>query len=181
MSSFESGVIMKSWLEALSRVVLDRSIEELFGAILLSLVLATLGAGLGRRLCRSGTDVMARLTGVMLVPILIGMCAGATLIQSAVPAQPQIAHRPSEFSTTMGPSAFHQMIFVLDADADGRVDPEELRKASVALGTQDRLPPESPSGPVGGAAGPEAPEDLVVPLDRDRPPADAADDRPTPP
>ncbi|WP_152054113.1 hypothetical protein [Tautonia marina] len=169
---------MNSWLDALLRVVLDRSIEELFGAILLSLILATVGAALGRWLCRSGKDAMARLTGVMLVMIVIGMGAGATLIQSTVPDQPQLSHQPNEFPIMMGPAAFHQMVIVLDADNNGRVEADELRKAAVALGTEDRIPsasavdpsrPARPSFPSGsyGAAGPGAPDHLVEP---DEPP-----------
>lgn len=179
---------MNSWLDALLHVVLDRSIEELFGAILLSLTLAAAGAALGSRLCRSGKDAMARLTGLMLVMIVIGMCTGATLIQATVPDSPPLSHPPSELPM-MGPTIFHQIMVVLDVDENGRVEPEELRKAAVALGTEDRIfsasmgdpaRPSSPSDPF-GAAGPGAPEHLVEPLEPPNPENDAGDHHPTAP
>ncbi|MEW4569831.1 hypothetical protein AB1L88_18355 [Tautonia sp. JC769] len=173
---------MKAWLETLSRVLLDRSTEELFGAGLLCLVLAIVGAGLARWLCRSGRDVMARQTGVMLVMIVVAMIAGATLARSTLPGPARREHRPSEFPVMMGPSTLHQMVFILDTNGNGLVDPEELGAAALALGTQDRLVSESTSGPIDpdlptpgmGAAGPGAPDDLVVPLDPQPPSADDA-------
>jgi hypothetical protein len=120
----------------------------------------------------------------MLVMIVIGLCAGATLIQSNEPDAPQLLHQPTEFPFMVGPVVFHQMVLVLDADNNGRVEEEELRKAAVALGTEDRIPaasavdlsrptrPSSPSGPF-GAAGPDAPQQLVEP---DEPPDPVLDE-----
>ena len=164
---------MNSWIDGVLRIVLDRSIEELIGAILLCLILSAAGAWLGHWLCQSRKDATARLTGVMLVLTLISMGLGATYIQNALPDQ-QIEHNPSSFSMMSGPPAFYQMVIVLDANGNGQVDSEELRKASAALGTEylafpDMLPdadnPDRPSFASGAAPG--APDDLDETPDSD--------------
>lgn len=173
---------MNSWANSLLRIILDRSIEELIGAILLCLILSAAGAWLGLWLCRSRKDATARLTGVLLVVTLISMGVGATFIQNTLPDQ-QASHTPSTFSMMSGPPAFYQMVIVLDANGNGQVDSEELRKASVALGTAhlafpDMVPdasdPDHPS--VASGVSPEAPADThdsPASLELPVPPTDA--------
>ncbi|WP_169972900.1 hypothetical protein [Tautonia rosea] len=174
---------MKSWVDGFLRIVLDRSIEELIGAILLSVFLSAAAAWLGLWLCRSRKDATARLTGVILVVSLLSMGVGATFIETSLPAQPT-SHNPSTFSMMSGPPAFYQMVLVLDANGNGQVDVEELRKASVALGTADLAFPNGTDDAVdsaltsfaAGAAGPNAPENLVDPDDSDTSDSDADQD-----
>ena len=73
---------MSDWFALMWNLVLDCSIETIFGAIGLGLGLAMAGAGVSRLIARRCPDAMARQTGVMLVACLASMLVGGTFVRS---------------------------------------------------------------------------------------------------
>lgn len=72
---------MSDWLTLMWNLILDCSIETIFGAIGLGLGLAMAGAGVSRLISRRCPDAMARQTGVMLVACLASMLVGGTFVR----------------------------------------------------------------------------------------------------
>ena len=73
---------LPAWVVGALDFALDRSVEELFGAILLALVIAATGAVAGQWLVKGRADITARLTGLMLVVSLVSMLIGGTYVSA---------------------------------------------------------------------------------------------------
>lgn len=142
---------MENWSAGVSRLILDRSVEELFASLIVALVIAAAGAALGAWLCRSRKDETTRLTAVILVATLLGMVVSGGFVERqylvkngdyALTPPPHHALPPEAFGHGWGgmrrSPMYYRMQSVLDVDADGRVSHEELRDASKALGTERR-------------------------------------------
>ncbi|QDV36503.1 hypothetical protein [Tautonia plasticadhaerens] len=147
---------MENWTAGVSRLILDRTVEELFASMIVALVIAGAAAPLGAWLCRSREDGATRLTAVMFVSTLLGMIVAGSFVERE--------HQSAKGSLALAPPPHHfnpgwrgmrrlpmyyQMKGILDADGDGHVSTEEFQDASEALGTEDRLqhsgPPMAPS------------------------------------
>ncbi|RUL88606.1 hypothetical protein [Tautonia sociabilis] len=138
---------MPVWIDEMVGLILDRSPEELFGAILLALVLALVVAGVGAWLCRARKDETTRLTAVILVSNLLAMVVSGAFARQVYNEREQDG--PYERHSGLFAGAMvhdHRVYALLDLDRDGRVSERELSRASAALGSVPRRFPGSRDG-----------------------------------
>ena len=143
---------MNTWMNGIFQLILDRPLEDLFGAILLALALSAIGAAVGVRLCRSRRDEVSRMTAVTLVVALVSMAIAGTGIEVR---HNQELQRPTAIASSMppppigpnhasAPNPYFQMVKILDTDRDGHVSRSEMKQAAEALGTETDFHPAGP-------------------------------------
>ena len=128
---------MREYLQSMTDVLIDRSIEELVGAMMIALVLALVLAGFYALARRKMNDSPMLMIGLLLFASIMSMALAAGYIandrQAFMPvpgSPPSTARRP--------PSGFHagpggapgrspglRIVMAADADNDGRLSPEE--------------------------------------------------------
>ena len=174
---------MTSWMDQMYDLVLDRSVEEVFGAILLALALAGIGAAACIFLSRRRVDAMARLTGVILVVNLASMVAGGSFVRHQfvdrdTPIYVGDAHA---FGPGQHRSHSERLIYFFDTDRDGELSAAEVEGAPEvledwarsygALAEDDREGDYWSPRPVHGPRehrGARAPDEEADPMDADR-------------